>query len=104
MLTESQVEWVVQLLAEKKLSQREIARQTSISRGTIGVIARGERPRHLYRKPADEEAFDSGPPSRCRDRGGLVQMPCLLCRVRACLAIERQLRALAFSTDEPDIG
>lgn len=104
MLTESQVEWVVQLLDEKNLSQRAIALETGISRGTIGAIARGERPRQLYRKATDEAAFDFGPPARCRGCGGLVQMPCLLCRVRALLAVERRMLALAFSGAKRDIG
>jgi hypothetical protein len=104
MLSKSQVEWVVQLLDEKRLSQREIARQTRLSRATVGAIACGARPRHLHRKTADEAPFDPGPPARCRGCGGLVQMPCLLCRVRACLAIERRIAALAFCGDERDIG
>jgi hypothetical protein len=103
MLTESQVEWVVQLLCDNKLSHREIARQTRVSRGTISAIARGDRPHQLHRKPADEAAFDPGPPARCRGCGGLVQMPCLLCRIRACRAIELRMQELAFSGGERDI-
>jgi transcriptional regulator with XRE-family HTH domain len=95
MLTESQVEWVVQLLDEKNLSQRAIALETGISRGTIGAIARGERPRSLCRRQTAELVFDPGPPLRCRGCGGLVQMPCLLCQVRHILAIERRLTCQA---------
>jgi len=84
------VDTVRRLLAEKKWSLRNIARMAGVSRGTVGAIAHGkrcDRPR-----PADEEdllAQPSGPLRRCPGCGGLVQMPCRLCRVRARKAARR---------------
>ena len=78
------VDTVRRLLAERKWSMRKIARMAGVSRGTVGAIAhnkRRDRPR-----PTDEEdllAQPSGPLRRCPGCGGLVQMPCRLCRVRA---------------------
>jgi len=94
MLTQLQVDWVVQLLDDKRLSQRTIARLTGVSRGTIGAIARGVRPQNLCRRESEEPAFDRGLPVRCHGCGGLVQMPCLLCRVRRIVTIERRLACL----------
>lgn len=73
---------VRRLLDEGALSQRNIARNLGISRGTVHAIAAGKRPeRGPERGPA---AFFSPAaiPRRCPTCGGLVQMPCLLCHVR----------------------
>jgi hypothetical protein len=95
MLAEARIEHVAELLAERRLSQRAIARLTGISRGTVGAIASGARPRNLRPKYADDDLFRPlGPAVRCGGCGGKVQMPCLLCRVRALLTIERRLTAL----------
>lgn len=72
------------LLAEGRLSQRRIALQVGVSRGTVNAIALGKRPD--YRRPdrrADQIVAPSGPPRRCPSCGGMVQMPCLACRVTA---------------------
>ncbi|HEV2973066.1 MAG TPA: hypothetical protein VGY55_24075 [Pirellulales bacterium] len=96
MLAESLVEWVCQLLAEGRLSQRSIALLTGVSRGTVGAIARGVRPLGLRPKYADDDPLrPSGPPARCRGCGGMVYMPCQLCRVRAARALERRLKTLS---------
>jgi hypothetical protein len=98
MLAEARVEQVAELVAEGRLSQRAIARLTGISRGTVGAISLGTRPRHLRPKSADDDLFRPlGPAVRCGGCGGKVQMPCLLCRVRALLAIERRLAELTGS-------
>lgn len=83
-LTPQMVDEVRRLLAEKKQSQRAIARLTEVSRGTVGRIARGETlrcedPARRKRQGAD---FPSGPLRRCPTCGGRVYMPCRLCRVR----------------------
>jgi hypothetical protein len=98
MLAESRVEQVAELLIDGRLSQRKISQLTGISRGTVGAIARGTRPRHLRPKHADDDLFRPlGPSVRCRGCGGKVQMPCLLCRVRALLAIEQRMVVLQGS-------
>jgi len=77
------VDEVVRLLDEGRLSQREIARVSGISRGTVGSIAQGKRPRV---RTSDDTFLDPtrplGPPRRCPGCGGLVYLPCLLCRIR----------------------
>ena len=78
------VDQIKRLLAEGKLSQRKIARQLGVSRGTVHAIARGKRPDYQSRREdKDDWAAPSGPPARCPTCGGMVQMPCLACRVWA---------------------
>ncbi len=80
------VDQVRQLLAEGKISQRKIARQLSISRGTVGAIASGKREDHVGKPP--EESYRLLPAVRCPGCGGNVHPPCRLCRVRAFRAKE----------------
>lgn len=84
MISSAVIEEVRRLLEEQKLSQRMIARQVGVSHGTVNAISLGRRP-DRDRRPADDESplFGPDPPQRCPSCGGLVQMPCLLCRVRA---------------------
>jgi hypothetical protein len=78
------------MLAGGEISQRKIARQTGVSRGTVDAIALGKRPDYEDRRPARcgdfSTAGDFPPPSRAPQRcpgcGGMVQMPCLACHVR----------------------
>jgi len=81
------VEQVRQLLAEGELGQRTIARLTGVSRGTVHAIATGRRPDYdRRRKPRDDEAGllePTGPLERCPGCGGMVEMPCRLCRARS---------------------
>jgi transcriptional regulator with XRE-family HTH domain len=81
MLLPAQVEEVRRLLAEGGRSQREIAKLTGVSRGTIGAIASGKR---RDREPRPEEDFSlrHGPVVRCPECGGKVYSPCILCRTR----------------------
>jgi hypothetical protein len=83
MVSQGVVDQILRLLAEGRLSQRKIARTVGVSRGTIGAIAKGHRPR--IRRSVERWADPNrplGPPRRCGGCGGLVVMPCLLCRVR----------------------
>jgi hypothetical protein len=89
MISQGVVDQILRLLGEGHLSQRKIARTVGVSRGTIGAIAKGHRPR--VRRSAERWADPDrplGPPSRCGNCGGLVFMPCLLCRVRQLRAAE----------------
>ena len=72
------------LLQQGKLSQRQIALSVGVSRGTVNAIARGKRPHSTRRGTWDEPSpvGPVGPLRRCPTCGGLVQMPCLLCRIR----------------------
>jgi len=83
------------LLDEGRLSQRAIARKLGVSRGTVGAIAQGKRGLH-GRESADPSAADytSQLPSRCRQCGGWVYKPCLLCSARAARDRYRRLRRL----------
>jgi hypothetical protein len=76
---------IKRLLGEGRLSQRKIARRVGVSRGTVNAIARGKRADYQPRRPGPGEDVlaPSGRPARCTTCGGLVQMPCLACRVRA---------------------
>jgi len=79
------VDEIKRLLEEGSLSQRRIARQLGVSRGTVHAIARGKRPdyRPREREQEDDSVSPHGPWRRCPTCGGMVQMPCLACRVRA---------------------
>jgi hypothetical protein len=96
MIASHLVEQVEQLLAEGKLSHRKIARLTGVSRGTIGAIASGKRcirPRAMCLWE-DEPVIPDTPPQRCPDCGGMVYMPCRVCRTRKAAARSPGLRSL----------
>ncbi len=88
------VDTIRRLLAERKWSMRKIARTTGVSRGTVGAIAHGKRRDRDARSREDDGLGQppSGPLRRCAGCGGLVQMPCRLCRVRARTASPRWKR------------
>ena len=79
---------IQRLLAEGKLSQRKIAKLTGVSRGTIGAVANGKR----ELRPREVDCWEAGlepqpgPPQHCPGCGGLVYLPCRLCRTREFLA------------------
>jgi transcriptional regulator with XRE-family HTH domain len=80
MISLQQVMAIRQLFAQG-ISQRKIARETGISRGTISAIVNGRRPDYPDR--IEELPRASGPPARCPECGGLVYLPCRLCFVRS---------------------
>ena len=85
MILPTVIDEIRRLLREDRLSQREIARQIGVSRGTVSAIARGRRPNGRDRRPTVDDGFvtPTGLPERCPGCGGRVQMPCLLCYIRA---------------------
>jgi hypothetical protein len=89
MLAVSVVEQIEGLLREGRLSQRQIAQRLGVSRGSVAAIALGRHRRRPARSAGADFLFPSGVPRRCPGCGGMVQMPCLLCRIRA--AKERNL-------------
>lgn len=85
MIANATVEKVIELIEGGKWSQRQIAKMTGVSRGSVGAIARGARTPHalgFY----DEDAPiipPSGAPTRCPYCGRLVKKPCLACQIWA---------------------
>jgi DNA-directed RNA polymerase subunit RPC12/RpoP len=89
----NQVQEVVRLLVEERLSQRCVALRTGVSRGTVHAIARGKRRDSIHRVEEDEEDWSpAGPLVRCPTCGGKVLMPCLLCRLRRMQRRQRRRR------------
>lgn len=96
MLPLVKVEEVKRLLDEGKLSQRKIAAKLGVSRGTVGSIANGKR--GIYgREPDHSEptlCCPDLPPERCPSCGGMVYMPCVLCKAREYRQREKKLLQL----------
>jgi hypothetical protein len=84
MLAQKVVAEIQRLLDLKTHSQRKLAALLGVSRGSVSAIASGRRRRSdLSSGPQNNELEEpSGPPARCPGCGGLVYMPCLLCRLR----------------------
>ena len=102
MLDPTLVDTIRRMLAAGKWSMRKVARMTRVSRGTVLAIAHGKR-RDRPRRPGEDGGLSSqpgGPLRRCPGCGGLVQMPCRLCRVRAWRTARRP-RRLAPRPEEP---
>jgi len=85
MIATTLVDEIRRLLQEGQLSQRKIAARMGVSRGTVNAIAQGKRTDRIPRWQKDGGDFT--PPAglyvRCPTCGGMVQMPCLLCYLRA---------------------
>ncbi|HUT12123.1 MAG TPA: winged helix-turn-helix transcriptional regulator [Thermoguttaceae bacterium] len=73
------------LLVEGSVSQRKIAQRLGVSRGTVNAIACDRRPDYAAQRqePPTDWIPPNGLPARCPGCGGLVQMPCLACHIRA---------------------
>jgi hypothetical protein len=85
------------LLAEKRWSQRKIARMANVSRGTVAAVASGRRRAHRV-PPVNREDESIGPVQRCPGCGGMASMPCRLCRSRE-LAARRDPRSPRITCD-----
>jgi hypothetical protein len=85
MIATAVIEEIRELLRTRRMSQRAIAERLGVSRGTVNAIACGKRSASAVRNRRENKGFQ--PPDgvfrRCPGCGGLVQMPCLLCYVRA---------------------
>lgn len=101
MITSDVVFAVRRLLLETKLSWREIARRSGVSRGSVRAIASGRRSEDATHLPAVEVDWEgpAGPPVRCPGCGGLVFMPCVFCATRKALA-RHVPRAMRRSTSD----
>ena len=84
MLAPGKYREVKRLLAEDKLSHRQIGEMVGMSRTTVGAISSGKRPDYEARRleQVGEPAEQAGPWERCGGCGGMVYKPCRLCRVR----------------------
>ncbi len=85
MIATAVVDEIQRLLRQGELSQRRIASRIGVSRGTVNAIALGRRTDRPAGPRREESGFiaPSGLPVRCPGCGGKVQMPCLLCYLRA---------------------
>jgi DNA-binding XRE family transcriptional regulator len=84
MLDPKLVDEIRVLLNAGHLSQRKIADKVGVSRGTVLTIAKG-RWRGPLRRPKKNDAVETQPkgaPERCPGCGGLVYLPCQVCRAR----------------------
>jgi len=85
MIATTVVDEIRRLLGEDRLSQRKIASRVGVSRGTVNAIALGKRADSPARWRPEDDGFT--PPTgfsvRCPGCGGMAQMPCLLCYIRA---------------------
>jgi transcriptional regulator with XRE-family HTH domain len=101
MISQEQVQAVRKLLADGRYSQRDVAKLTGVSRGTIGAIASGQRVDRV-RQPRERLEEPLGPIVRCPTCGGRVHAPCVLCRVRNLKAEERAERRRRADRDRND--
>ena len=85
MIATALVEEIRRMLRERCISQREIAQRLGVSRGTVNAIANGRRRDCQRHRRQEEDDFTppNGLPRRCPGCGGLTQMPCLACYIRA---------------------
>jgi transcriptional regulator with XRE-family HTH domain len=94
------------LLSAGELSQRAIALRMGVARDTVKAIASGQRslePRVPGLRRA-RRRFSTQPlttPKRCPRCGGLVYMPCRLCRVREFQLRNEQIRRLRALQKNP---
>jgi len=104
MISHAVADQIKRLLAEERYSQRQIARMTGVSRGTVGAIASGKRPD--YEQMAAErvdDPFAGDTPKRCPGCGALALVHrdrkiCLACCVRR----DRELGKLSRPPERPD--
>lgn len=97
MLPLATVQEIRRLLDEGQLSQRKIAAQLGVSRGTVGAIASGRR--GMFGREPDTDHPDlcslDLPPERCPTCGAMVYKPCVLCRTREFQEREQAIEGLA---------
>jgi len=97
------------LLREGTLSQRQIAEQLGVSRGSVAAIASGCRAlfgRLPSRKSVSTMRRYRSLPERCPECGHRVYVPCLICLARSYQAM-RKLRApeslMFFKLERPKV-
>ena len=86
MLDSHIVKRIKTLLTVKKWSLRKIVKLTGVSRSTVLAIAAKKWTEHPPLLSDEALLAPLDPPERCPTCGGMVFMPCLLCRLRDELA------------------
>jgi len=90
MIAEEKIREAELMLVRGKMSQREVAKRTGLSRGLISLIARGKRT--IQVKTVDPDLLPESEhnlPVRCLGCGAMVCMPCLLCHLKKLAARNR---------------
>jgi hypothetical protein len=83
-------------------SQRSVARQLCVSRGTVGAVASGRRTLGQGRGNPDEGfSPPNGPVARCPECGVKVTMPCLACQIRQLPRDRRQVAGRSWEMANP---
>ncbi|MEX2170393.1 MAG: hypothetical protein WD851_13850 [Pirellulales bacterium] len=72
---------IERLLAEGRLSRREVARRLGVSRTVVRAIAAEKLGRQA--PELTHAAFDDRPRQRCVSCGYAVPLPCVYCRAKA---------------------
>ena len=98
MISDAKITRIRELLAYR-MSQRKIAREVGVSRGTVaavslGRVAEGRRTCKRYPNAPTPPAYRNGGPvpeetKRCPECGGLALAPCYLCAIRAVKGVLR---------------
>ena len=98
MISPALAEKVRSLLVDDKMSQRQVARLTGVSRATVKAIASGE----WFERYRARHGCDNTTPTlaRCPECGAMVEMPCRACEVRR-LKKAGRIRPLAATEDGP---
>ena len=79
MIDNAVIQNIQMLLKQGKMSQRQIAKNIGVSRGTVQSVAKGKRA--LAAPKAASWIAPTGQPKRCPQCGGHVRMPCLACQI-----------------------
>ena len=101
MIANSKILEVIELLEQRRWSQRTISIRTGVSRGSVSFIAR--KADKLKKMIIDGfEIKPSGPVCRCPDCGYKTQLPCVYCEVKKYMA-EHEMKARDTNTKtEPE--
>jgi hypothetical protein len=75
----------VQALITQGLSQRQIAKQLGVSRGSVCTIGAGKWTPRTKKEPVDRPLL---PPIRCPTCRAHVHPPCIACSVRKSLGVQ----------------
>ncbi len=81
MLRKEKVQEIKRLLDAGRLSQRAIARQLGVARGTVNSIALGRR--GLHGRETGGDRVDELPRGRCEECGFVGYVPCIVCQARS---------------------